>query len=221
MNKDSFSRSVNIKAKLEFPTALKDDAKTIVDNLIKWNEYLNKVKKKVKVQVLAQSNRTCEFLHKQRFGLFMEKIVAIAEGFGAYHCQLEGAEGTPLSDQAYGAAGIYCYYSRLLACHKVFTYLGKDKKTTMAEVQAKYLVAVDGSNIFHASQLHELGDFSITLEQAAATPPQLPPKYTHPCVHPAIALWPTARVEISSGPRKRRKSPTHSHTTHTVVVMSL
>jgi hypothetical protein len=29
-----------------------------------------------------------------------QKNVTIAEGFGAYHCQLEGAEGVPLSDHA-------------------------------------------------------------------------------------------------------------------------
>jgi hypothetical protein len=78
MNEDSFPRSVNIMAKLEFPTALKYDAKTI-DNLHKWNEYLDEVKKKSKVLFLAQSDRTCEFLHEQRFGLFMEK--------NCRHCQ--------------------------------------------------------------------------------------------------------------------------------------
>jgi hypothetical protein len=170
---------VNIKAKLEFPTALKDDAKTI-ENLHKWNEYLDKVKNKLKVQVLAQSDRTCEFLHEQRFGLFMEKIVAIAEGFGAYHRQLEGAEGAPLSDQAYGAVSVYCYYNRLLANHEIFKYLGKDKKTSMAEVQAKYLIAADGSSKFHASQLRELSDFSVTPEQAVATLFQLPPEVHTP-----------------------------------------
>ncbi len=71
-------------------------------------KYLTKVEKKLKVQVLAQSDWTCEYLQEQRFVLFTEKIVAIAEGFGAYHRQLEGVEGAPLSDQAYGAAGIYC-----------------------------------------------------------------------------------------------------------------
>jgi hypothetical protein len=94
MNEVSFPSSVNIKAKLEFSTVLKDDPKTI-ENLHQWNDYLDEVKRKLKVQVLAQSDHTCEFLHKERFGLFMEKIVAIAEGYGAYHRQLEGAEGAP------------------------------------------------------------------------------------------------------------------------------
>jgi hypothetical protein len=125
MNEYSFPRSVNIKAKLEFPLALKDEPQTI-ENLHQWNDYLGEVKKKSKVQVLTQSDRTCEFLHKERFGLFMEKIVAIAENYCAYHRQLEGgAEGAPLSDQAYGAAGVYCYYSRLPAGHEVFQYLGE------------------------------------------------------------------------------------------------
>jgi hypothetical protein len=98
-------------------------------------------------------------------------LPAIAKGFGAYHCQLDGVEGAPLSDQAYGAAGIYCYCSRLLACHKVFNYLGKDRNTLMAEAQAKYLIAAYGSSIFHASQLRALSTFSITtLEQSIATP---------------------------------------------------
>jgi hypothetical protein len=72
MNEDSFPRSVNIKAKLEFPTALKDDAKTI-DNLHKWNEYLDEAKKRLKVLDLSQSDWTCEFLHQQ-YGFFMEKL---------------------------------------------------------------------------------------------------------------------------------------------------
>jgi hypothetical protein len=54
----------------------------------------------------------------------------------------------------------------------------------MAEVQAKYLVAADGRNTFHASQLRELSDFSITLEQAVATPTGLPPKVRTPPVCP-------------------------------------
>ena len=89
MNEDSFPRSVNIKAKLEFPPALKDDPQTI-ENLHQWNDYLDEVRKKLKVKVLAQSDRTFEFLYKERFRLFMEKIVAITEGYGAYHCHLEG-----------------------------------------------------------------------------------------------------------------------------------
>jgi hypothetical protein len=206
MNRDSFPRLVNIKGKFEFPTALKDDAKTI-DNLHKWNEYLNKVKKKLKVQVLAQSDWTCEFLHEQRFGLFMKKIVAITEGFGAYHRQLEGAEGAPLSDQAYGAAGVYCYYSRRLACHEVFTYLGKDKKTTMAEVQAKYLVAADGSNIFHASQLRELSTFSITLEQAIATPTRLPPEVSTPVRPPGHSPMANDKSRNPLEPKEEEKEP--------------
>jgi hypothetical protein len=205
MNADSFPRSVNIKAKLEFPTALKDEAKTI-DNLHKWNEYLDEVKKKLKVQVLAQSDRTYKLLHKQRFGLFIEKIVAITEGFGAYHRQSEGAEGAPLSNQAYGAAGVYCS-SRLLACHEVFTYLGKDKKTTMAEVKAKYLVAADGSNTFHASQLCELSDFSITLEQAITTPTPLPPKVRTPVRPPGHSPMANDQSRSPLKPEEEDKEP--------------
>jgi hypothetical protein len=39
-----------------------------------WNSYLDEVKKKLEVNILAQSDGTCEFLHKERFGLFMEKL---------------------------------------------------------------------------------------------------------------------------------------------------
>jgi hypothetical protein len=69
MNEDLFPRSANIKAKLEFPLALKDDPQTI-KSLHQWNDYLGEVKKKLNVKVLAQSNCTCEFLHKERFSLF-------------------------------------------------------------------------------------------------------------------------------------------------------
>jgi hypothetical protein len=129
-----------------------------------------KVKKKLKVQVLAQSDRTCEFLEEQRFGLLMEKIVAIAEGCGAYHCQLEGAEGAPLSNQVYGAVGVYCYYRRLPAYHNIFRHLGEDKKKSMDKVKAKYLTAADGSSLFHASQLQELSRFAVTVDEEVATP---------------------------------------------------
>jgi hypothetical protein len=206
MNKDLLPRLVNIKEKLEFPTALKDNAMTM-DNLHKWNQYINEVKKKLKDQVLVQSGRTCKFLQEQQFGLIMEKIVAIAEGFGAYHRQLEGAEGAPLSDQAYGAASVYCYCSRLLACHEVFTYLGRDKKTTMAKVQAKYLGAADGRNIFHASQLRELSNFSITLEQAAAMPPRLPPQVHTPVRPPSHSLMADDQSQIPLEPKQEEKEP--------------
>jgi hypothetical protein len=48
MNKDSIPRLVNIKAKLEFPAALMEYSQTI-DNLHKWNKYLDKEKKRLKV----------------------------------------------------------------------------------------------------------------------------------------------------------------------------
>jgi hypothetical protein len=48
---------VNIKAKIEFTTALKEESQTI-DNLHKWKKYLDEVKKRLKVQVLAQSDCT-------------------------------------------------------------------------------------------------------------------------------------------------------------------
>jgi hypothetical protein len=219
MNEDSFPRPVNIKAKLEFPPALKDYPQTI-QKLHQWNDYLDEVKKKLKVGVLAQSDHICEFLHKERSGLFMEKIVAMAKGYGVYHRQLEGAEGAPLSNQAYGAGGVYCYYSRLPAGHEVFQYLGENKATSLAKVRAKYLVTADGSTAFHASQLLELYNFPLTLGQVAATPPRLPPSSPDPCDHPVTAPWPMPRVKTSSSPRRRRKSPTHSRTTHTIMRLS-
>jgi hypothetical protein len=75
---------------------LKDDTQTI-DNLHKWNEYIDEVKKKLMVQVLAQSDRTCDFLQEQRFGLFTKTIVAIAKGFGGYHVANWKERRVPLS----------------------------------------------------------------------------------------------------------------------------
>jgi hypothetical protein len=116
----------------------------------------------------------------------MEKIVAIAEGYGLYHRQLEGAEGAPLSDQTYGAAGVYCYYSRLPAGHEVFQYLGEDKSTSLAEVKAKYLVTADGSSAFHASQLLALvSNLPVTLGQVPAPPQRLPPTVAAPMRPPS------------------------------------
>jgi hypothetical protein len=174
MNKDSFPRLVNIKAKLEFPAALKEYSQTI-NNLHKWNKYLDEEKKRLKVQVLAQSDRTCEFLHEQRFDLFTENIFAIAEGFGVYHRQLDGAECAPPYDQAYGAATIYCHYSRLLARHKI------DRETSMAKVKAKSLIAA-------ASQLSELGGFSVTPEQATTTPQRFLSQVNAPAVHAPVPV---------------------------------
>jgi hypothetical protein len=206
MKEDSFPRSVNIKAKLEVPRALKDDPQTI-ENLHQWNDCLDEVKKKLKVKVLAQSDRTCEFLHKERFGLFMEKIVAIAEGYGVYHRQLEGAEGAPLSDQTYGAAGVYCYYSRLPAGHEVFQYLGEDKTTSLTEVKAKYLFMADGSSAFHASQLLALYDFPVTPGQVAATPQQLPPPVAAPMWPPGGSPMANAQSQNLLEPEEEEKEP--------------
>jgi hypothetical protein len=206
MNEDLFPRSVNIKAKLEFPPALKDDPQTI-ENLHQRNDYLDEVKKKLKVKVSAQSDRTCEFLHKERFGLLMEKIVAIAEGYGAYHRQPEGAEGAPLSDQMYGAAGVYCYYSRLPAGHEVFQYLGEDKTTSSAEVKAKYLFTVDRSSAFHASQLLALYNFPVTPGQVAATLQRLPPPVASPMRPPSGSPMANAQSQNLLEPEEEEKEP--------------
>jgi hypothetical protein len=206
MNEDWFPRLVNIKTKLEFPTALKDDAKTI-ENLRKWNEYLAEVKKKLKVQVLAQSDRTCEFLQEQRFGLFMEKNVSMAEGFGAYHHQLEGAKGAPLSNQAYGAVGVYCYYNRLSAYLDVFSYLGEDKKKSMAKVKAKCLTAANGSSLFHASQLQELSRFTVTADEVVATPQWLPLKVDAPLRPPGGSPMASEQSLNRLEPEEEEKEP--------------
>jgi hypothetical protein len=206
MNEDPFPRLVNIKAKLEFPPALKDDPKTI-ENLHQWNDYLDEVKKKLKIKVLAQSDCTCEFLHKERFGLFMEKNVAISEGYDAYHRQLEGTEGGPLSNQTYGAAGVYCYYPRLPAGHEVFQYLREDKSTSLAEVKAKYLITADGSSAFHASQLLALSNFPVTPGQVAATPQQLPPPAAAPMRPPGNSPMANAQSQNLLEPEEEEKEP--------------
>jgi hypothetical protein len=210
MKEISFPRSVNIKAKLEFPPALKDDPQNI-ENLHQWNNYLDKVKKQLKVRMLAQSDRTCEFLHRERFGLFMENVVAIAEGYGAYHRQLEGAEGAPLSDQAYGVAGVYCYYSRLPAGHEVFQYLGENKATSLAEVKAKYLVTADGSAAFHASQLLELYNFPVTPGQVAAAPPRLPPSAAAPIRPPGDSPMANAQTQNLLEPEEEKEPGPQPH----------
>jgi hypothetical protein len=77
----------------------------------------------------------------------------------------------------------------------------------MAEVQAKYLVSADGSNIFHTSQLRELSDFSITLEQAVATPPRLPPEVTTPVRPPGHSPMANDQSRNPLEPKEEEKEP--------------
>jgi hypothetical protein len=137
----------------------------------------------------------------------MEKIVAIAEGYGTYHCQLEGAEGAPLSDQAYSAAGVYCYYNRVQTDHEVFQYLGENKAIPSAEVKAKYLVTADGSAAFHVSQLLKLCNFPVSPGQIAATPPQLPPSVAAPMRRPGDSPMANAQSQNLLEPEEEEKEP--------------
>jgi hypothetical protein len=132
-------------------------------------------------------------------------LSAIAKGYGAYHRQLEGAEGAPLSGQTYGAAGLYCYYSRLPAGHEVFQYLGEDKSTSLAKVKAKYLVTADGSSAFHASQLLALSNFPVTPGQVAATPQQLLPPVAAPVRPPCDSPMANAQTQNLLEPKEEKE----------------
>jgi hypothetical protein len=113
----------------------------------------------------------------------------------------------PLSNQAYGAAGVYCYYSRLPADHEVFRYLGESKTTSLAEVKAKYLVTADGSTAFHYSQLLELYNFPVTPGQVAATPPRLPPSVAAPIWPPGDSPMANAQSQNLLEPEEEEKEP--------------
>jgi hypothetical protein len=106
-----------------------------------------------------------------------------------------------------GAAGVYCYYSRLPAGHEVFQYLGEDKSTSLAEVKAKYLVTADGSSAFHASQLLALSNVPVTPGQVPATPQRLPPTVAVPMRPPGDS--PTANVQSQNllKPEEEEKEP--------------
>jgi hypothetical protein len=112
-----------------------------------------------------------------------------------------------VAPQTYGAAGVYCYYSRLPAGHEVFQYLGEDKSTSLAEVKAKYLVTVDGSSAFHASQLFALSNFPVTPGQVAATPQRLPPPVAALVWPPGDSPMANAQSQNLLKPEKEEKEP--------------
>jgi hypothetical protein len=57
-----------------------------------------------------------------------------------YHRELEQANDEPLSNQAYGAAALYCCSSTLPATHKLFlAYLHEEQDDIMTDYYKEYL----------------------------------------------------------------------------------
>lgn len=73
----------------------------------------------------------------------------------------------------------------------------------MAEVKAKHLAVVNGSFLFHASQLLELSGFFVTQEeQAIATPQWRPPQVNAPVRPPGGSPAASAQSQDLLEPKK-------------------
>jgi hypothetical protein len=184
LNADLYPKASNLKAKLDYPKELANDEETL-KNVKEWDEYIETTKKEMKKRIIKQATRTATFLHSARLELFHSRLTNIAEGYTTYHRKLEQANDEPLSNQAYGAAAVYCYYSTLPATNKLFLqYLHEEQDDTMLAYYKQYLKTTDGRQpLFAIAQLRELGSLAgpgdVTIEllhpETAAAPPASPP----------------------------------------------
>jgi hypothetical protein len=155
-NKDLYPRSCNIKMKLNFPIEMKDDEQTI-ENSKKWDENIQRMKDEMKKQLVNQGERTIEFMQDKRLELFHERLLTIAEGFVTWFSALDGVDApATLSNHAYGAASIYCFYNELPPRHGVFTYLGEDQNSLLELFKKKHLTTAAGRPLFSDLQLQTL-----------------------------------------------------------------
>jgi hypothetical protein len=145
-----------LKAKLAFPQEMKEDPQTQENEQI-WNAYIQTTKNEMKRQVLKQGERIVEFLQEKRLLLFHEKVLIIAEGYFTWFSELEGIEAPPaLSNHAYGAVSIYCYFNSIGPSNPIFSYLCEDQETLLKAFKKKYLTTTAGTLLFTESQLQEL-----------------------------------------------------------------
>ena len=122
MNEGLIPKSCNIQAKLVYPQEMKDDDKT-KENIQKWDDFIKKTREELKKQIIAQGDRTIQFLEEKRIELFNERLLVISEGYTAWYQELDGVTDTPLSANAYGAACLFCHYKTLESSNALFTYL--------------------------------------------------------------------------------------------------
>jgi hypothetical protein len=155
MNTDLYPRSANLLVKLDHPKELKDDAQTL-ENVQEWNDFVKKTKNELKERIIKQGERTADFYQEQRLLSFNSLLLVIAEGYTTWHREVEGVQETPLSNHAYGAASVYCYYNTLGTCNELFTYLCEDQETLLRNFKRTHLTTTSGKPLFSDKQLQEL-----------------------------------------------------------------
>jgi hypothetical protein len=96
--------------------------------------------------------------------------MVIVEGYATWHGKVEGVQTTPLSNHAYGAAMVYCYYNKLGACNELFTYLCKDQEILLRNFKQTHLTTASGKPLFSTKQLKELTMILPDAEEEPAAP---------------------------------------------------
>lgn len=155
INESLIPRSCNIKAKLSFPKEMKEDAKTL-ENVQKWDDLITKTRDELKKKIIAQGERTIEFMEEKRQEQFNERLLIITEGYVAWYNELEGITTTPLSSHAYAAASLYCHYNSLDSGNALFSYLCATQDDILSAFKKRYLTTANGKPLFSNRQLANL-----------------------------------------------------------------
>jgi len=123
-----------------------------------WDDYIQKTKDEMKKQVLKQGERTVDFLTEKGLALLQDKVLTIAEGYFTWFAELEGLDTPPptLSNQAYGAVSIYCYFNSISPSDRIFSYLFEEQDSLLKAFKLKYLTTTSGTPLFSAAQLQDL-----------------------------------------------------------------
>jgi hypothetical protein len=153
MNPTLYPRSCNLKVKLAFPNEMKDDEKTIA-NSKKWDEFIQTTKDEMKKQLVTQGERTISFMSEKRLELFNERLLTIAEGYVTWYSALDDVEAeNTVSNHAYGAASIYCYFDTIAPNNCIFEYLGVNQDIFLEDFKKKHLTTATGKLLFTTDQL--------------------------------------------------------------------
>jgi hypothetical protein len=171
MNESSFPKSIALKMRLEYPTEMKDDPESIA-NSHDWSDYIQEVRLVLKNKILHQGDRNCVWMQSRRITDFTSQLVALSEGYATYHRELALARGAPLTNLSYGAAGVYCFGSKLQADDPLWSYLEQDRDAFLRGIKENYLTNPDGSTTLSESQLKHLSGLPPTPAAAAFHSPQ-------------------------------------------------
>jgi hypothetical protein len=178
MNEALIPKSCNIQAKLAFPHEMRDDIKTL-ENVQKWDDLIKRTREELKKKIIEEGERTIAFLEEKRQELFNERLLIISEGYVTWFRELEGSDITaPVSNNAYGAACLYCEFNTLDSRNALFTYLCADQDDLLKTFKKQYLTTATGLPLFSNLQLatltHLLPTQDITLSPQRNNDPNQP-----------------------------------------------